>query len=255
MEKGLKKNIEERVQQNLQDNLQIIEDIAAAVPDGTPKSKVEQKKMSLVSPDLCVLMLDDLRQSVKESFAESFSNWRKVPTKNLHTQATLANPEERYRSLNIMKGFGVDPDVASLPYKKYVSYHDKNDKSTKMGVTTMTFSVNIKNKVTCSKKFTPADEFMPSIKYHEQQDPEGGTLYSATMEELINHFIGSRKKTPETVVMMDLTCSVCRDGRVLSKPLDEYSGQKIPGGGNKKTKKTKKTKKITKTKKKRRTYR
>jgi len=193
-------------------------------------------------------MLDDLRQSVKESFAESFLKWGKVPTKDLRTQAALANPEERYRSLNIIKGFGVDPDVASLPYKKYVSYHDTNDKPTQMGVTTMTFSVNIKNKVTCSKKFTPADEFMPSIKYHEQQDPEGGTLYSATMEELINHFIGSRKKTPETVVMMDLTCSVCRDGRVLKKPLDEYSGRK-PGGGNKKTKKTKKTKN------KRRTYR
>jgi hypothetical protein len=158
-----------------------------------------------------------------------------------------------------MKGFGVDPDVASLPYKKYVSYHDKNDKSTKMGVTTMTFSVNIKNKVTCSKMFTPADEFMPSIESEKQPDPAGGTIYSATMEELINHFIkyaynkklvkARRKKTPETVVMMDLTCSVCRDARVLNKPLPEYSVQKRPGGGNKKTKKTKKTKN------KRRTYR
>jgi hypothetical protein len=280
MEKGLKKKIEERVQQNLQDNLQIIEDRAIediAAANQPPLTKKQQtalkkqqtalkkqqtalkKKMSLVSPDLFVLMLDDLRQSVKESFAESFSKWgRDSP----HAQAALANQEERYRSLNIIKGFGVEPGVASLPYKKYVSYHDTNDKPTQMGVTTMTFSVNKKNKVTCSKMFTPADEFMPSIKYHEQQDPEGGTLYSATMEELINHFIeyaynkklvkARRKKTPETVVMMDLTCSVCRDGRVLSKPLDEYSGQKIPGGGNKKTKKKKK---ITKTKKKRRTYR
>jgi hypothetical protein len=255
---GLKK----RIEQNLQNNLQIIEgpvieDIAAAnQPPLTKKQhtalenkrKVEQKKMSLVSPDLFVLMLDDLRQSVKESFAESFTKWGKVPTKDLRTQAALANPEERYRSLNIIKGFGVDPDVASLPYKKYVSYHDKNDKSTKMGVTTMTFRINKNNKVTCGKKFTSADKFMSLIKYHEQPDPAGGTIYSATMEELIKHFIRNAKKTPETIVMMDLTCSVCRDGRVLKKPLDEYSGRK-PGGGNKKTKKTKKTKN------KRRTYR
>ena len=131
-------------------------------------------------------MLNELRQSVKDSFAESFSKWgRDSP----HAQAALANPEERYRSLNIIKGFGVEPGVASLPYKKYVTYHDKNDAPQKMGVTTMTFHINKNNKVTCSKMFIPADKFMPSIKYEKQQDPEGGFLYSATMEKLINHFI------------------------------------------------------------------
>ena len=249
IDKGLKEKIKVLVEKNIGDNLQKIE--------GKPTKKEEtanRKKMSLVSPDLCVLMLNELRQSVKDSFAESFSKWgRDSP----HAQAALANQEERYRSLNIIKGFGVEPGVASLPYKKYVTYHDKNDAQQKMGVTTMTFHININNKVTCSKMFIPADKFMPSIKYEKQQDPEGGFLYSATMDKLINHFIdfaynkklviSPRTKTPETIVTMDLTCSICSDGRVLEKPLDEYRPR--PGGGNNKTKKTKKTKN------KRRTYR
>ena len=250
---GLKERIKGLVEKNITDNLQKIEGIAT-VPDSKSTKKEEianRKKMSLVSPDLCVLMLNELRQYVKDSFAESFSKWgRDSP----HAQAALANPEERYRSLNIIKGFGVEPGVASLPYKKYVTYHDKNDAPQKMGVTTMTFHINKNNKVTCSKMFIPADKFMPSIKYEKQQDPEGGFLYSATMEKLINHFIefaynkkfviSPRTKTPETIVTMDLTCSICSDGRVLEKPLDEYRPR--PGGGNNKTKKTKN---------KRRTYR
>ena len=45
------------------------------------------------------------------------------------------------------------------------------------------------------------------------------------------------QKNPETVVTMDLTCSICSDGSVLSNPLDEYLVGKH-GGGNKKTRKT-----------------
>jgi len=41
----------------------------------------------------------------------------------------------------------------------------------------------------------------------------------------------------ETIVTMDLTCSICSDGRVLDKPLDEYRPR--PGGGNKKNKENK----------------
>lgn len=252
----LKKGIEDIVQQNFQDNLQKIEDIAAAASGGNPKSKVE-KKMSLVSPDLCVLLLDNLRKSVKESNATSFSDWRKLPQSIYHTplkQAALDNPDDRYRRLNIIKGFGVDPDVTNLPYKKYVSYHDKNDRPTKMGVTTMTFRVNKNNKVTCGKKFTSADVFMPLIKYDERPDPDGGTSYTATMEELITYFIKNAKKPPETIVMMDLTCSNCSDGRVLSKPLAEYRDRRLPGGSNKKMKATTtkpKNKTKNKTKKKR----
>lgn len=256
--RDLTKSMEDLIQQNFQDNLQKIEDIVAVAADSgdKPKSNAE-KKMSLVSPDLCVLMLDNLRQSVKESNAESFADWNKIPRSEPHVLAALANPDERYRSLNIVKGFGVDTRAArSLPYKKYVSYHNKNDKVIKMGVTTMTFRVNNKNKVTNSKSFISADELMPLIKYNERPDPDGGTLYSATMEDLITYFIGKAKKAPETIVLMDLTCSICGDNRLLAKPLPEYTGQTrrtVRGGSNKKMKlKTKKTKKNKKTPKNRR---
>ena len=251
--RDLRKSMEDLIQQNFQDNLQKIEDIAAEAADSDDKSKSNaEKKMSLVSPDLCVLMLDNLRQSVKESNAESFASWQNVNTSDRHTRAALDNPDERYRSLHIVKGFGVDPRLArSLPYKKYVSYHDKNDKMEKMGVTTMTFRVNNKNKVTSSKSFISADELMPFIKYDERPDPAGGTLYSATMEDLITYFIGKAKKAPETIVLMDLTCSICSDERLLAKPLPEYTRRIVRGGSNKKSKlKNKKTKH-----KKRRTYR
>lgn len=224
---GIKKKIEGMVK----DNLQKIEDIAP-VPDGKLNKKVEianRKKMSSVSPDLCVLMLNELRQSVKESFAESFSRWKRDSP---HARAAQAFPDERYRSVNIIKGFGVDPDVASLPYKKYVTYHDKNDEHDKMGVTTMTFRINKNNKVTCGKKFTPADKLMPLIEYRKQTDPSGGSIHIATMEKLISHFTGNAKIPPETVVTMDLTCSIPSDGRILSNPLASY--RKLHGGCSKK---------------------
>ena len=243
--RDLTKSMGDLIQQNFQDNLQKIEDIAAAAADSgdKPKSNAE-KNMSLVSPDLCVLMLDNLRQSVKESNAAEFASWQNVKTSDLHTRAALDNPDERYRSLNIVKGFGVDPRLArSLPYKKYVAYHDKNDKASKMGVTTMTFRVNNKNKVTTSKSFISADELMPLIKYDERPDLAGGTLYSATMEDLITYIIGKAKKAPETIVLMDLTCSICSDKRLLAKPLPEYTRRIVQGGSNKKSKlKTKKNK-------------
>lgn len=239
--RDLTKSMEDLIQQKFQDNLQKIEDIAADSGD-KPNSNAE-KKMSLVSPDLCVLMLDNLRQSVKESNAAEFTRWQNVNTSDRHTRAALDNPDERYRSLHIVKGFGVDPRLArSLPYKKYVSYHDKNDKALKMGVTTMTFRVNNKNKVTSSKRFISADELMPLIKYDERPDPAGGTVYSATMEDLTTYFIGKAKKAPETIVLMDLTCSICSDERLLAKPLPEYTRRIARGGSNKKSKlKTKKT--------------
>ena len=242
--RDLRNSMEDLIQQNFQDNLQKIEDIAAAADsDDKPKSNAE-KKMSLVSPDLCVLMLDNLRQSVKESNAESFASWQNVNTIDRYTRAALDNPDERYRSLHIVKGFGVDPHLErSLPYKKYVAYHDKNDKMEKMGVTTMTFRVNNKNKVTSSKSFISGDELMPFIKYDERPDPAGGTLYSATMEDLITYFIGKAKKAPETIVLMDLTCSICSDERLLAKPLPDYTRRIVQGGSNKKSKlKTKKNK-------------
>jgi len=223
--------IKERIEGLVKDNLQKIEDIAP-VPDGKLNKKVEianRKKMSSVSPDLCVLMLNELRQSVKESFAESFSRWRRDSP---HARVAQAFPDERYRSVNIIKGFGVDPDVASLPYKKYVTYHDKNDEHHKMGVTTMTFRINKNNKVTCGKKFTPADNLMPLIEHHKQTDPAGGSIHFATMEKLINHFTGNAKTPPETVVAMDLTCSNLSDGRLLTNPLASY--RKLHGGCNKK---------------------
>jgi len=242
--RDLRNSMEDLIQQNFQDNLQKIEDIAAAADsDDKPKSNAE-KKMSLVSPDLCVLMLDNLRQSVKESNAESFASWQNVNTIDRYTRAALDNPDERYRSLHIVKGFGVDPRLArSLPYTKYVAYHDKNDKMEKMGVTTMAFNVNKKNKVTTSKSFISADVLMPLIKYDERPDPDGGTLYSATMEDLITYFIGKAKKAPETIVLMDLTCSICSDKRLLAKPLPDYTRRIVQGGSNKKSKlKTKKNK-------------
>jgi len=243
--RDLRKSMEDLIQQKFQDNLQKIEDIAAAAADSGDKPKsYAEKKMSLVSPDLCVLMLDNLRQSVKESNAESFADWNKTPMSDPYTRAALSNPDERYRSLNIVKGFGVDPHLErSLPYKKYVAYHDKNDKMEKMGVTTMTFRVNNKNKVTSSKSFISGDELMPFIKYDERPDPAGGTLYSATMEDLITYFIGKAKKAPETIVLMDLTCSICSDKRLLAKPLPDYTRRIVQGGSNKKSKlKTKKNK-------------
>ena len=90
---------------------------------------------------------------------------------------------------------------------------------------------------------------MPVIKYDERPDPAGGTLYSATMEDLITYFIGKAKTAPETIVLMDLTCSICSDERLLAKPLPDYIGQTrriARGGSNKKSKlKPKKTNRKT----------
>lgn len=96
----------------------------------------------------------------------------------------------------------------------------------------MTFRINKNNKVTCGKKFTPADKLMPLIEYRKQTDPSGGSIHIATMEKLISHFTGNAKIPPETVVTMDLTCSIPSDGRILSNPLASY--RKLHGGCSKK---------------------
>jgi len=254
---NLKDGIKNMVEKKLTSNLQKIENIAAdaAAAVGNPKNNVE-KNMSSVSPDMCVTLLQDLQNHLKTSNDDIWKKWdvhnKTLRTTDLQKTAALENPADRYRSLNIIKGFG----IPRVPYtNKSISYNNKEVGAEHMGVTTMRFRVKKNNLVTCSTRFIGADVLFSKIDDKiETPDLEGSTTYSTTMERLISRVIEiAREKSNsninsnvelESVVVVDLTCSNINDTPLQSKPLaTNIRSVNMPGGSKKKPKKHKKTQK------------
>ena len=245
---GIKKMVEKKLTSNLQKIENIAADASAAV--GNPKSNVG-KNMSSVSPDMCVTLLQDLQNHLKTSnvplWKTSVDADKILKTTDMQKKAALENPDDRYRSLNIIKGFG----VPRVPYtNKSISYNNKDVGVESMGVTTMRFRVNKNNKVTCSTRFIGVDDLFSEIKDKIITPAlQESTTYSTTMERLISRVIEiaqEDKLDPESIVVVDLTCSNINDTPLQSKPLaTNINSVNMPGGSKKKPKKHKKnTKKI-----------
>ena len=245
---GIKKMVEKKLTSNLQKIENIAADASAAV--GNPKSNVG-KNMSSVSPDMCVTLLQDLQNHLKTSnvplWKTSVDADKILKTTDMQKKAALENPDDRYRSLNIIKGFG----VPRVPYtNKSISYNNKDVGVESMGVTTMRFRVNKNNKVTCGTRFIGVDDLFSKIKDKIITPAlQESTTYSTTMERLISRVIEiaqEDKLDPESIVVVDLTCSNINDTPLQSKPLaTNINSVNMPGGSKKKPKKHKKnTKKI-----------
>lgn len=220
-------------------------------------------QMCSVSPDVCVSLLNSLRTSLKKFDADRFSSEicpPQIVSASPHLQdpycsSAIANANDRYRHVHILKGFSADLTVTRLPLiNKYLSFSTSNDAALNMGVTTLRFKIGLNNKVTCIPNTVLASTLMPNIKYVEMPDTRDktgqGIIYYSTTQRLIEYCITNAKTPLETAIIVDLSCSSCP--LPVSIPLDPYNtepGKVYPGGDkryiNKRNKKFKvKTKKI-----------
>lgn len=238
---------------------------SAASPIPSPIAKrARNAKMCSVSPDVCVSLLNSLRTSLKKFDADRFSSEICPPhivsvsphLQDPYCSSAIANANDRYRHVHILKGFSADPTVQRVPLiNKYLSFSTSNDAALNMGVTTLRFSIGLNNKVTCIPNTMLASTLMPmqDIKYAQMPDTRDtkgkGIIYFSTMQRIIEYCIRNAKKPLETAIIIDLSCSSCP--LPVSMPLDPYNtvpGTVFPGGNkryiNKRNKKFKvKTKK------------
>lgn len=227
------------------------------------KRALNDSKMCSVSPDVCVSLLNSLRTSLKKFDADRFSSEICPPhivsasqhLKDPYCSSAIANAADRYRHVNILKGFSVDQAVQRVPLiNKYLSFSTSNDDALNMGVTTLRFKIGLNNKVTCIPNTMLASTLMPNIKYAEMPDTRDttgqGIIYFSRMQRLIEYCIRNAKTPLETAIIVDLSCSSCPLPVLI--PLDPHNtehGKVFPGGNkryiNKRNKKFKvKTKKI-----------
>jgi hypothetical protein len=236
----------------------------APPPNPIAKRALTNSKMCSVSPDVCVSLLNSLRTSLKKFDADRFSSEicpPQIVSASPHLQdpycsSAIANANDRYRHVHILKGFSADPTVQRVPLiNKYLSFSTSNDAALNMGVTTLRFNIGTNNKVTCIPKTMPASSLMsmPNIKYAEIPDTRDttgrGIIYFSTTQRLIEYCITHADTPPKTAIIIDLSCSSCPLPVLI--PLDPYNtvpGTVFPGGNkryiNKRNKKFKvKTKK------------
>ena len=234
-----------------------------ASPSDTNAKRARNYQMCSVSPDVCVSLLNSLRTSLKKFDADRFSSEICPPhivSASPHLQdpyctSAIANADERYRHVNILKGFSVNQAVEPVPLiNKYLSFSTSNDAALNMGVTTLRFKIGLNNKVTCIPNTMLASTLMPNIKYAEMPDTRDttgqGIIYFSRMQRLIEYCITNADTPPKTAIIIDLSCSSCPLPVLI--PLDPYNtepGKVFPGGNkryiNKRNKNFKvKTKKI-----------
>ena len=186
-----------------------------------------------MSHDMCVLLFNNLRESMKRIDGSRF----RIICQSLTTQsgiAALANCDERCRQLHIVKGFGSDelPDFLN----KHLAYSHDVDEIANMGVIKLSFSINVKGEVICnSKRFDPLT-LMTSIR-----TAQTGQLIWSNMEECIRHCT-SNEPYGKTVCVIDLSCSGIVDGQSQLRTLS-HLGLACPGGGKGNKKKSTSTKK------------
>ena len=222
--------------------------------DDATDTKRQQFKTSLsMSYDMCVLLFDDLRRSMKRIDGARFLRiCHGVTTQS--GKAAVANCGARCRQLHIVKGFGSGgPDEPPLPpfINKWLAYNHDDDEIAEMGVFKINVSIDDSGDVTCdSERYDPL-KLMRAIA----RDQTGNLIWS-NVEECIrycslNDSNGRPVSHPNntTMCLLDLSCSGILDGK--PKLRDLGSKMAHPGGGKgnkKKPKSTKKTRRKSRTK-------
>jgi len=186
-----------------------------------------------MSHDMCVLLFDDLRESIKRFDGSRFRMiCHGVTTQT--GQAALANCDARCRKLHIVKGFGSD----ALPQfvNKHLAYNHDVDKVANMGVIKLSFSINGKGEVICNP-----ENFDPRILMGGIGKAQTGVLMWSSMEEWIRRCTYT-DQGGKTVCVVDLSCSSFLCGTPQMRDLDHLN-LACPGGGKGNKKKSKSTKK------------
>ena len=198
--------------------------------DDTKRQKF-QSSLSM-SHDMCVLLFDDLRESMKRVDGGRFPMICNG-IKTVSGQAALANCSARCRQLHIVNGFGSGPQRRFV--NKHLAYNHIDDGIANMGVIKLSFYINEKGEVKCnSKRFDPLT-LMTSIG-----TAQTGNLIWSNIEECIRHCT-SMDPGGKTVCVVDLSCSGIVGG--TPQMLDLGDAVACPGGGKGNKKKSTSTKK------------
>ena len=217
-----------------------------------------------MSPDLCVVIFDNVRRSIKEDDYTTFPKLcGSISAPSGSCISANQNAGSRCRILNVIKGFGTEQLIPFVD--KYLAYSSVSDEPLKMGVVKLTFSIDANGNVTIkSDKYDPL-LLMEKIKYSIVKTRNEVTgqieqVYWSTMKNCIDTCTryNSDDLTKEvahnnqTVLVYDLTCSGM--SLTLDVPLDLNSlvnprPVAIPGGGsmikkNKSSRKRIRTRKI-----------
>lgn len=220
-----------------------------------------------MSPDLCVVIFDNVRRSIKETECQNFPAICNLvcPPMDLCTKAGL-NADSRCRVLNVIKGFG---DQEFLPFvDKYLAYSSVSDEPLEMGVVKLTFGIDVAGnvKIKEEKKYD-ALKLMEKINYTVVEDSttrdksdNPQRVFWSSMKRCINYcttfdkdFTTPLGKNNLTVLSFDLTCSsMSRAVDVppqLNSTINPLRMQNVGGGGgvikkNKSSRKRIRTRKI-----------
>jgi len=194
---------------------------------------VTDTKHSLsMSHDMCVLLFDDLRESMKRFDGGRFPmicHGITTPT----GKAALANCDARCRQLHIVKGFGSGP--LRLFVNKNLAYNPIDDGIANMGVIKLSFYINEKGEV----KYK-SERFHPHLLMNSIVTSRNGNVIWSNMEKCIIHCT-SMDPGGKTVCVVDLSCSGIVNGAPQMRDLGDTVA--CPGGGKGNKKKPKSTKK------------
>ena len=181
--------------------------------DGGAKRTRQTNNTSLcsISPDMCVMLLDGLRKSIKDFDSKRFDvicNNLKYSRPSLDIHPIISNKIHRCRKLNIIKGFG---SSEVLPFvNKYLVYNTLADKIMNMGVSILSFKVNSSGKVKCVIEDIDGEELMKNItqpmgKIVDPSNPSDITYWS-NMQDCISQCTASYGPK-QTFLVIDLSCS------------------------------------------------
>ena len=217
-----------------------------------------------MSPDLCVLIFDNVRRSIKEVDDTGFTTLcASITAPSESCRSAIRNAGSRCRILNVIKGFG---NETLLPFvNKYLAYNSTADHPLDMGVVKLTFSIDRTGNVTIKKdKYDPL-QLMDKIKCiivdtHNQDSGQIEQVYWSTMKNCIDtctryNSDDLTKKVDhdnQTVLVYDLTCSSMPRTLDVPENLNNLANPRriaVPGGGgmikkNKSSRKRIRTRKI-----------
>ena len=219
-----------------------------------------------MSPDLCVVIFDNVRRSIKQIECQRFPTVCNSICPPIES-CTVAgrNADSRCRVLNVIKGFG---EQEFLPFvDKYLAYSSISDERLNMGVVKLKFSIDHNGNVKIEdKKIYNALALMEKIYYSVLYDYKitdtTGTpqrVFWSSMKRCIEYCTrydpGSDIELNHnnlTVLSFDLTCSSMSETISVPPGLNSLVTQlrtAIPGGGgvikkNKSSRKRIRTRKI-----------
>jgi hypothetical protein len=210
-----------------------------------------QNPLCAVSTDLFVLLLDNLRESLKKFDVGPFTEYCKNikvqntgdPTQTQKYNVASNTIDKRFRNLSILKGFGGSPNIQYV--NKDMMYNHSKDNHLGMGLIELSFKLDHNNKVRCeTRKLHPFDVIKgisAKGKVSSTVDPTDPTdqlnidkmSHWIKMQDCIDYLHDTGDQNPnKTVLLIDLSCSGYSGGVASTAyACGPVTNVNFPGGG------------------------